>query len=101
VRSLLRAARLAAETAGWRSTNERLEIDLVLPAPSNLRGVPDATNLLGGIADVLEMKTKRERISPGVTAHLGDLALVGLFEDDAQIHSIRYSRVPAPTTETR
>ena len=49
----------------------------------------DATNLLGGIADVLQNKAPR-----GALEHLGDLAQVHLFDDDAQIEELHYSWRP-------
>lgn len=88
---LLDAARDAAAAVGWRCTKEPIGIDVVLRVPGYHR-VADATNLLGGIADVLEAKDRRERVTPGVTGHLGELAGVGLYDDDAQIHSILYRR---------
>lgn len=45
----------------------------------------DATNYLGGVGDVLEAKGHR-----GVLAHLGDLAEIGLYENDRQIHEVTY-----------
>src|SRR3712207_302880 len=50
----------------------------------------DATNLLGGIADVLDSKAHRRVAHPGSVDHLGDLADVALFDDDRQIREINY-----------
>lgn len=49
----------------------------------------DATNFLGGVGDVLEAKGHR-----GPLDHLRDLASVGLYENDRQIHEVRYKWHP-------
>ena len=43
----------------------------------------DATNYLGGIGDVLEVKDRR-----GALPHLGELAHVALYLNDRQIHEV-------------
>lgn len=53
----------------------------------------DATNYLGGIADVLESKAKRRVAQPGSVDHLGALADVGIYDDDRQIKEISYREV--------
>lgn len=84
VTTLLRAAQAAvADTRQPVFPNERLGFELVLAAP-----VPppsDATNYLGGVADVLEAKSRR-----GALEHLGDLAAVALYTNDRQIHEVHY-----------
>lgn len=50
----------------------------------------DATNYLGGIADVLEDKSRRRR---DALAHLGDLAAVCAYANDRQIKEIRYREI--------
>jgi hypothetical protein len=45
----------------------------------------DATNYLGGIADVLEDKRQR-----GDLLHLGELAGIALYGNDRQLHDVRY-----------
>jgi hypothetical protein len=45
----------------------------------------DATNYLGGVADVLEDKGHR-----GALQHLGDLAAVALYDNDRQIEEAHY-----------
>ena len=50
----------------------------------------DATNYLGGIADVLEDKAHR-----GSLGHLGQLAQVGLYANDRQIEEVAYRWEPA------
>lgn len=64
-----------------------LRLDVVVQAPE---GTPlsDATNLLGGIGDVLQARTTGADV-----AHLGELAGVACFQDDAQITEIHYQRV--------
>lgn len=46
----------------------------------------DATNYLGGVADVLENKYRRKNVE-----HLGELADVALYVNDRQIREVRYS----------
>ncbi|MEQ1821726.1 MAG: hypothetical protein ABL949_04395 [Fimbriimonadaceae bacterium] len=45
----------------------------------------DATNYLGGVGDVLEVKQHRKGIS-----HLGELATVALYVNDKQIKEVHY-----------
>lgn len=59
-------------------------LDVVLYAPTD-QNRADATNYLGGIADVLEDKSHR-----GSLVHLGDLAHVWLYRNDRQIKAITY-----------
>ena len=99
VRALLTAARRAADL-GSPPESAPIGIDVLVHAPHDAR-LPDATNLLGGIADVLEVKSRRELISPGVTAHLGELAKVGLYKDDAQIREVHYRRTVASSVSYR
>lgn len=64
-------------------------VDVVLYAPP--AGVPgDATNYLGGIADVLERKSHRAAID-----HLGALAQIWLYGNDSQIKQVNYKEVAA------
>jgi predicted RNA-binding Zn ribbon-like protein len=44
----------------------------------------DATNYLGGVADVLQNKSRR------ALAHLGELATVSVYENDRVIREVRY-----------
>jgi hypothetical protein len=99
VKALLEAAReeitrLAFQ--GFGSTKLRLDVE-VHTGP----GDPpwDATNYLGGIADVLESKTKRLIAQPGSIDHFGDLAQVGLYDDDRQIKEIIYREVQGDQAE--
>jgi hypothetical protein len=50
--------------------------------------MPDATNMLGGIGDVLQARPTGANID-----HLGHLARVACFDDDAQIRQIQYQWV--------
>lgn len=58
----------------------------------------DATNYLGGIADVLEAKHLR-----GPMGHLGELAGVALYDNDKQVHEVHfvYQEGPGPAYEVR
>jgi hypothetical protein len=52
---------------------------------------PDATNYLGGIADVLEEKSRR-----GTLDHLGELRQVWVYRNDRQIKEVSYRQLEAP-----
>lgn len=96
---LLEAARDEKERLGFDGfgkTTVKLEVE-VRTGP----GEPpwDATNLLGGIADVLDSKAHKQIAQPGSLDHLGDLAKVALFDDDRQIKEIIYREVEYPTEE--
>jgi hypothetical protein len=89
VRALLEAAARALE--------EQPEFEPVKDGPVAMEvllyppvgGVPgDATNYLGGIADVLEQKDYRVAID-----HLGGLAQVWLYGNDRQIKQVSYREV--------
>jgi len=58
-----------------------LELVVTSPAPPP----SDATNYLGGVADVLEDKGSR-----GDLAHLGEFAHFALCPNDRQFHEVRY-----------
>jgi hypothetical protein len=84
VLALLRAAQRAlGDTRQPLFPNEGLSLELVVVAPD----VPpsDATNYLGGVADVLEAKGKR-----GPLEHLDDLRDVAVYSNDRQIHEVHY-----------
>jgi len=88
---LLQRARAALPLGGRMpfGNADGLGLEVVIEsAEDNLRG--DATNYLGGIADVLEDKAQRERLRPGSLDHLGDLRAVALYPNDRQIREIRY-----------
>jgi len=63
-----------------------ISLEVSLTAPSGTR-LPDATNMLGGIGDVLQARTTGANVE-----HLGRLARVACFYDDAQIREIHYRR---------
>jgi hypothetical protein len=86
VRALLRAACTAAQHTGWTPLTDPVALEVVLRRPPEHHS-GDATNFLGGIADVLQHK----RWQYGVRlAHLGVLADVALYADDRQIRQISY-----------
>jgi hypothetical protein len=84
VLALLRAA---SNEAGPGATvcfpDESLGLELVLTSPA--QPPSDATNYLGGVADVLEDKGRR-----GDLAHLGELAHFALYRNDRQFQDVRY-----------
>lgn len=93
VRALLKAARGALRGSNWQLTDEPIGLEIAVSAAARERQ-SDATNYLGGIGDVLQVKTGPLR---GIDlSHLGELRQVALYEDDSQIREIRYSRSSAP-----
>lgn len=93
--ALLEAARDEIERSGFAGFgNERLRLDVQVYAGTNEEPW-DATNYLGGIADVLEGKAKRLKAHPGSLDHLEDLKELGLYNDDRQIKEIGYREVPS------
>ncbi|MEV4539794.1 hypothetical protein AB0J82_39080 [Asanoa sp. NPDC049518] len=99
VESLLSAATAAATEANWVTTKEDVALDVTICSPA-AQPPGDATNFLGGIADVLQGK----RVSPNLdTAHLPSLDDVALFADDRQIQEIGYRVIPgqAPSYSVR
>lgn len=91
VKDLLRAAREATGEAASTVVFGSRPIGLELTVESPAEPLIDATNFLGGVGDVLEAKSRR-----GPLEHLGDLAQVGLYENDRQIHEVRYRWQKAP-----
>jgi hypothetical protein len=86
VRALLEAAAGAVEAHSWATTSAPVGLSVEIRAtPSD--GVWDATNYLGGIADVLQDK---RRLDVASRAALGDLAEVALYTDDRQVQAIDY-----------
>ena len=77
---------------GFGSHRLRLEITVYATAENETW---DATNYLGGIADVLEGKAKRLLAHPGSLDHLEELRTFGLYDDDRQIKEISYRETPA------
>lgn len=90
VRTLLRAARRAAQECGWVTTAAEIGLDLVVRGPVRPRA--DATNYLGGVGDVLQDKVLGSDFD---VSHLGELAAVALYGDDRQIRRIGYAEETA------
>ncbi|BCB74478.1 hypothetical protein GCM10022251_74010 [Phytohabitans flavus] len=86
VEHLLVAAAAAAKRVGWVSVRDSVELDVTVRSPSR-RPSGDATNFLGGIADVLQGRKASHRID---LSHLGELAGFALFDDDSQIQEVAY-----------
>jgi hypothetical protein len=85
VRLLLEAARQACESQSFVPVDDGpVSLDVVLHCPAG-QNPADATNYLGGIADVLEGKTHR-----GQLEQLGSLATVHLYGNDRQIKRVSY-----------
>lgn len=88
VRLLLEAARQALNAQDFVPIGEgRVALELVVHVPPD-QPAWDATNYLGGVADVLEDKTRR-----GPLDHLGELAAVWLYRNDRQVKEVTYSEV--------
>jgi hypothetical protein len=79
VRALLEAAQQALAAGAHPIEHGEIALELVIVSPE--QPPCDATNVLGGIGDVLEQKTRRG----DTVAHLGPLAQVALFANDRQI----------------
>lgn len=89
VKALLRAARDAARRDRWSLVTGQVALELIIYCPGRPDG--DATNFLGGVADVLQGTAP-----PNVdVTHLRDLAAIGLYTDDKQISRISYRELPA------
>lgn len=82
---LLREAHTVVGKMDFQPLLGPIGLDVVVRAPAQ-KDPWDATNYLGGIADVLQEK-KNIRIS---LEHLGDLSEVALYRNDRQIHEIHY-----------
>lgn len=81
---LLQAAAIATGT--WRSPtfgSDALGLKLIVRSPAEPPS--DATNYLGGVGDVLEVKERR-----GALGHLGELSDVALYLNDRQIQEVHY-----------
>jgi hypothetical protein len=89
VTALLTAARDAVQRDDWSVVTCRVSLELTIYCPGRPYG--DATNFLGGVADVLQGTTP----SNVDISHLRDLAMVGLYTDDKQISQISYREMPA------
>lgn len=82
---LLEAAQEAVHETGGIAPFGARPIGLELSVVSPDEPLADATNFLGGVGDVLEVKGRREALD-----HLGALASVGLYDNDRHIHEVRY-----------
>ncbi|RZU72660.1 hypothetical protein EV384_1033 [Micromonospora kangleipakensis] len=85
VRALLNAAGQAAARLGWSPLACQIALDLVVRGPN--QAPSDATNYLGGVGDVLQVKATGNLD----LAHLGALRQVALYLDDRQVRQIRYT----------
>jgi hypothetical protein len=93
VLALLKAADAAAKSARWECAAGLVTLELVVR--SKVRPPGDATNYLGGVADVLQVKKAGATFDLG---HLGELANVALYVNDRQISRISYAEEPAKQT---
>jgi hypothetical protein len=85
VRLLLMAAEQAIAGTAFQPLTGPIGLEVVLHAPAG-SDPWDATNYLGGIADVLQDKGR-----VGIPlVHLGHLAKVALYPNDRQIREIHY-----------
>src|SRR4051812_16202566 len=84
VRMLLEKAAEAASIAVWTPSTADIALEVIIHTPT-ARPPGDATNFLGGIADVLQDKTTPRNID---LSHLGGLQTVALYLDDRQISQI-------------
>ncbi|HZJ06136.1 MAG TPA: hypothetical protein VFD59_11780 [Nocardioidaceae bacterium] len=92
VRALLSAAQEALAATPDFAPIEHAKIALDVVVRVSGTDPWDATNYLGGIADVLEDKSRR-----GVrVSHLGELANVWLYRNDRQIRRVTYTEEPGP-----
>jgi hypothetical protein len=90
---LLNAAQQAAAAQSFEPVKDgHIAMDVVLRSPAG-KNPADATNYLGGIADVLEEKSQR-----GPLAHLDKLAEVHLYGNDSQIKQITYREIESAET---
>jgi hypothetical protein len=90
VRLLLERARQAVAAQGFTQVSDGpVRLDVVLYAPDG-SNPGDATNYLGGIADVLENKAHR-----GTLDHLGGLENVWLYRNDRQVKAVSYHETKA------
>jgi hypothetical protein len=90
VLELLRAAKNALERSGFARVDAGpVALDVVVQAPPG-QDPWDATNYLGGIADVLEEKSRR-----GTLEHLGELRHVWVYRNDRQIKEVSYRQLEA------
>ena len=86
--TLLRQVKQAIVHSTWdRNENRRLGLELLISDTALGSPPMDATNILGGIADVLQADRPRNTDS----SHLDGMETVSLYKNDRQIQEIRYS----------
>jgi hypothetical protein len=91
VRLLLEAADRACQSQSFTPVDGGpVSLEVVLRCPTG-QNLADATNYLGGIADVLEEKSRR-----GPLNHLNALAAVWLYRNDRQIKQVTYREEESP-----
>jgi Holliday junction resolvase RusA-like endonuclease len=95
VTALLKAVHDAMQCDDWNTVTGWVALELTIYCPDRPDG--DATNFLGGVADVLQGKAP---LNVDVT-HLQDLAVIGLYADDKQINQILYQELPASEVRYR
>ncbi len=84
--ALLHGVKEALDSSSWNPT-ERRHIGLELVITETPNGMPgDATNYLGGVADVLQANRVNADLS-----HLGDMGRASLYVDDNQIREVHFS----------
>jgi hypothetical protein len=90
VLELLRAAEDALQRSGFAPVDGGpVALNMVVHAPPG-QDPWDATNYLGGVADVLEEKSRR-----GLLDHLGELRHVWVYRNDRQIKEVSYRQLEA------
>lgn len=82
VGALLEKAREAME--GREPLSGPIALTVTVRAPAGMC-LSDATNFLGGIGDVLQLRETGADVT-----HLGPLAAIGCYHDDKQIEEIHY-----------
>lgn len=84
---LLEAAGRALQGSPWdRDEPRSIGLELVVIESATDRAPADATNYLGGVADVLQSNRRNADLS-----HFGGAASISLYADDRQIREVRYS----------
>ncbi|MDE2801638.1 MAG: hypothetical protein OXK21_01985 [Chloroflexota bacterium] len=87
VKALLEAATAALQGSSWNRREERpIGLELIIREAPAQSMPADATNALGGVADVLQAWPANVDSSP-----YDGLCVTPLFANDAQIREVRYS----------
>jgi hypothetical protein len=95
VRALLEAARASTHGLDLPAFPDgQLALDVTVMCPVQPSG--DATNYLGGVGDVVQVKGRH-----GPVDHLRDLAEVAIYTNDSQLQEIHYQWLKHPTTSYR